>query len=110
MDKLSGILEEMLGTAPGAASWLSMPRLSARELSDKTKVGRIYAQREALKLRSLPKLAANHHKSIFYFLDLEKTSDEYRKSGLELPVELSSGEPVIKRIQDTGQSGAFGTL
>lgn len=54
-----------------------------------------------MKVLTLPKLATNHHKSIFYFLDLEKISIEYRKSDLELPVELSPGEPVIKRINDS---------
>ena len=36
---------------------------------------RTYGQRQQLKALSLPKLAANHHKSIFYYLDLEKAAD-----------------------------------
>ena len=55
---------------------------------------------QVLKTLSLPKLAANHHKSIFYYLDLERTASDYRKSGLELPAELPADEPVIKRIND----------
>jgi galactokinase/mevalonate kinase-like predicted kinase len=101
MKKLEKILQEMLGSKHGGFKWNSAQRLSAKELSDRVRVSKTYSQREELKLQSLPKLAANHHKSIFYYLDLERTSGEYRKSGLELPLELSSKEPVIKRINDS---------
>ncbi len=80
--------------------WLRANRISARELSERASAYRTYAQRDTLKFLSLPKLAANHHKSIFYYLDLEKTAMDYRESGIELPTELDSREPVIKRIND----------
>lgn len=101
MKKLEKILQEMLGIRPGGSKWDSASRLSAKELSERARVSKTYRQREELKLQSLPKLAANHPKSIFYFLDLERTSGEYRESGLELPLELSPKEPVIKRINDS---------
>jgi len=101
MEELEKILQEVLGASQESPLWLSSPRLSAKELSEQASVKRVYQHREALKLHSLPKLAVNHHKSIFYFLDLERTSGEYRKSGLELPPDLSSEEPVIKRINDS---------
>jgi galactokinase/mevalonate kinase-like predicted kinase len=99
--QLEKILHELLDAGQGAERWMASSRLSAKELSDRASVQTTYQQREELKLQSLPKLAANHHKSIFYFLDLEKTSREYRNSGLELPSELSPHEPVIKRINDS---------
>lgn len=101
MIQLEKVLREMIGSGQGAAEWLSSPRRSAKELSEQAGMMHLYRTREALKLRSLPKLAANHHKSIFYFLDLEKTAGEYRESGLELPPEPSSGESIIKRINDS---------
>lgn len=101
MKKLEKILQEMLGSGQGAAAWLSSPRLSAKELSEQISAKVLYRQREELKIQSLPKLAANHRKSIFYFLDLEKTSDAYRVSGLGMPPELENDEPVIKRINDS---------
>jgi len=101
MEKLEKILYEILGNLKGSSEWLSSSRLSAKELSERASVKKIYQQREELKLLTLPKLAANHHKSIFYFLDLERTSEEFRKSGLELAEELSPHEPVIKRINDS---------
>jgi galactokinase/mevalonate kinase-like predicted kinase len=101
MKELEGVLHEMLGSSEGAVHWLALPRLSAKELSDMANLRKIYQHRESLKLQSLPKLAANHSKSIFYFLDLEQTAAQYRISGLELPAELPTEEPVIKRINDS---------
>jgi galactokinase/mevalonate kinase-like predicted kinase len=94
------MLDLLLNTGRDPTLWKGAERLSARDLSDKADIHATYIQRQELKNISLPKLAANHHKSIFYFLDLEQTSVDYRESELDLPAELSSGEPVIKRIND----------
>jgi len=101
MDMLEKILLEMLGGVTKGSLWLDSRRLSAKELSKRANVGKLYQHRDELKLLTLHKLAANHHKSIFYFLDLEKTSTEYRKSLLELPADLSDSETLIKRINDS---------
>jgi len=101
VDSLEKILQEMLGKGQTGSGWIDSRRLSAKELSETANAGKLYQQREALKLLTLPKLAANHHKSIFYFLDLERTATEYRKSILELPPDLSSGEALIRRINDS---------
>lgn len=101
VDRLEKILQEMLGEEKMGSLWLDSPRLSAKELSERANVGRLYQQREELKLLTLPKLAANHNKSIFYFLDLERTAKEYRKSLLNLPAEISVGDGLIKRINDS---------
>ncbi len=98
--EIPGVLDLLLNPDGDSALWMRAERLSARELSEQADASAIYKQRQALKELSLPKLSANHHKSIFYYLDLEHTSVDYRESGLELPSELSSGEPVIKRIND----------
>jgi galactokinase/mevalonate kinase-like predicted kinase len=100
-DTLQEILQEMVGNGQSGTEWLNARRLSAKALSEQASVERAYRHRDQLELRTLPKLAANHHQSIFYFLDLEKTAAEYRKSDLGLPPELSPGEPVIKRINDS---------
>ncbi len=101
VDELEMILLEMLDGAKKGSLWLDSKRLSAKELSDRANVAKLYQQRDELKLLSLPKLAANHNKSIFYFLDLERTSTEYRKSFLELPADLSVDDALIKRINDS---------
>lgn len=99
-EEIPGMLDFLLGRTMDPGLWIAKPRLSARELSEKPHVQSLYKQRRELKNLTLPQLAVNHQKSIFYFLDLEKTSVDFRESGLELPAELSSGEPVIKRIND----------
>jgi galactokinase/mevalonate kinase-like predicted kinase len=99
--KLHNILQEILGNSLSSSRWKSSTRLSARDLAERANVAKVYQQREELKLLSLPKLASNHRKSIFYYLDLDRTAEEYRKSGLELPPELSPKEAVIKRINDS---------
>jgi galactokinase/mevalonate kinase-like predicted kinase len=101
VDRLGVILQEMLGKHASGSGWLDSQRLSAKELSERANVRKLFQQRDELKRLTLPKLAANHHRSIFYFLDLERTSTEYRKSLLELPANLSPHEPLIKRINDS---------
>ena len=100
LEALENILQEILDKRFKGSGWLESNRLSAKELAEKTWVEKFYRQREALKLQSLPRLAANHHNSIFYFLDLEKTAGEYRESGLDLPEMLPKGEALTKRIND----------
>jgi len=100
-EDIPGMLDLMMNGTLDPASWVEAKRLSARELWEQADARALYKQRQELKDLSLPRLAANHHKSIFYFLDLEQTSVNYRESGLELPLELPPEEPVIKRINDT---------
>jgi fucokinase / fucose-1-phosphate guanylyltransferase len=101
VEELGIILKSMAGKSDDGSEWLEASRLSAKDLSEGAAAGILYQQRQELKALTLPRLAANHHKSIFYFLDLEKTSMEYRNVGLDLPAELSSEEGLIKQINDT---------
>ncbi|MDF1576480.1 MAG: bifunctional fucokinase/fucose-1-phosphate guanylyltransferase [Bacteroidales bacterium] len=100
MKMLEAVLKEILEKKRQTSLWLKSLRLSAKELAERAGAEKLYRQREDLRLQSLPRLAANHPKSIFYFLDLEKISTQYCKSGLELPAELSNKEPLIKRMND----------
>jgi len=95
------MLGSLLYNNRGASDWISSHRLSAQQISDKADISMIYNRRQELKARSLPRLAENHHKSIFYYMDLERTAADYRMNGTELPVELPSDQPVIKRINDS---------
>jgi len=99
--EIQEMLTCMLDLNGDGSLWLKSMRLSAKELSEKAEPDRTYGQRQVLKALALPRLAANHHRSIFYYLDLEQTSADYRKAGMELPAELSSDEPLIKRINDS---------
>ncbi len=99
-EEIPGMLDSLLNASADPAPWVRAVRLSARDLSEKADTSALYQQRQELKKLLLPKLAANHSKSIFYFLDLEQTAIDYRNAGLDLPAELSREEPVIKRIND----------
>jgi len=101
MEKIPEMLFFMMDSENQNSGWLTCSRVSAREISERANAGRLYKQRKELKSLSLPVLAANHHKSIFYYLDLERTAADYRESGMEFPSELSPQEPVIKRINDS---------
>ena len=100
-EEIPSMLAFMLIGKGKTSGWLNANRLSARALSEKADPASLYRQRETIKALNLPKLAANHHKSIFYYLDLEKTAADFRTHGLELPGELSDGEPIIRRINDS---------
>ncbi len=100
LESVPEILATLLDSNSDVSPWLHARRISAREISELAHPLSAYQQRAELKMASLPILSENHHKSIFYFLDLDKTANDYRRSGLALPAELSEGEPVIKRIND----------
>jgi galactokinase/mevalonate kinase-like predicted kinase len=95
------MFESMLGKSENGSLWFKSTRISAKDLSQKAMPERAYEQRQEFKAQSLPKLAVNHQKSIFYYLDLEQAANDFRTSGVELPPELSAEEPVIKRINDS---------
>ena len=95
------MLEFMLGGKDRASKWINARRLSAKEISGEADPQALYGQRETLKAAALPVLAAHYRKSIFYYLDLEKTAADFRTLGLDLPAELKKEEPVIRRIHDS---------
>lgn len=103
-DQLQGMLEFIIHGNTGEdydEIWLKAERLSARELPSETDFEALYRQRKSFRCGVLPKLARNHHKSIFYHLDLQQTARDFKENKLELPSELPEDEPVIKRINDS---------
>ncbi|MFO7669190.1 MAG: bifunctional fucokinase/fucose-1-phosphate guanylyltransferase [Bacteroidales bacterium] len=82
------------------SDWQAAERLSARELSERSNPVSLYSQREKLKAYSLTELARNHHKSIFYYMDLERCAADFRILGLDLPGEIPAGESIVKQISD----------
>jgi galactokinase/mevalonate kinase-like predicted kinase len=81
--------------------WIRCDRLTAEELVVNADLVSVYKQRQFMKRLFLPRLAANHQTSIFYYLDLERTAADYRKASLRLPDDLTSNEPVTKRMNDS---------
>jgi galactokinase/mevalonate kinase-like predicted kinase len=101
LEEIPALLDVLIGKSLDGSRWLNAVRYSAKSLADQANPERAVNQRKELKAISLPRLAANHDRSIFYYLDLERTASDYRDSGIDLPGELSSREPVIKRINDS---------
>ncbi|MCP4310605.1 MAG: bifunctional fucokinase/L-fucose-1-P-guanylyltransferase [Bacteroidetes bacterium] len=97
---IPAMAEWMVAGIGSSDAWTSAGRLSARELSERTDPMALYSHREILKAYTLTELAKNHHKSIFYFLDLERCAEDFRMLGLDMPHELPPGEPIVKQIND----------
>lgn len=83
-----------------AAEWLSLPRLSADEISTQANLVRLFAQRADFLKENLPALAANWEKSVFYQTNLKDMAQQYIRHALPLPAPLPAEAPVMTRIHD----------
>jgi len=99
-DEIPAILDWMIWGGDNPSGWLDAERLSARLLSERTDPHSFYRQRENLKALTLSALARNHHKSIFYYLDLERCARDFSQLDLDIPQDLPEGEPIVKQIND----------
>jgi len=68
--------------------WLDSKRLSARQLGQQANLRKMYAQRNALRMKALPVMARHAEQSVFYKLDLESTAQLYAGGQHELPGRL----------------------
>lgn len=84
----------------GKSIWLKSRRLSANQLSDMANLRRLVSQRENYRLKDWSLLASNHEKSIFYQIDLADAAKSFAEGQLPIPSELSSNQPLIKRIHN----------
>ncbi len=103
VEELGQLLAWMLAEHPseeGRSLWLSLPRLSANELSDKANLSRLYSQRMQFLHENLPMLADNHQRSVFYQTNLSHTAKLYHRMNLPMPRPLGDEEPMMKRISD----------
>lgn len=79
--------------------WRKCRKSSAAEIGSLADFPKLLDQSH-FRSNALRKMADNHPRSIFYHLDLRYVADIYRKEGIDLPGELSDGEPIVKRISD----------
>lgn len=100
LDKIPAMLNWMVRGGDDPSMWLDSERLSARLLSERTDPHALYRQREKLKASTLSALAKNHHKSIFYYLDLERCASDFSQLGLAAPMDLPENETIVKQIND----------
>lgn len=81
---ISWILHQPLKTQDAERAkqtWISSPRLSADELSDKANLIRLYQQRTSLMRQNLPILRHNSNNSIFYQVNLNHAAQEWTNAG-----------------------------
>ncbi|MDX2431800.1 MAG: L-fucokinase, partial [Bacteroides sp.] len=99
-EDIPAMVSWMIEGKGSSEKWLGAERISARQLSERTDPVSLYAHREKLKEYTLPLLAKYHNKSIFYYMDLERSAADFRSLGLELPGDLPEGEAIVKQISD----------
>jgi galactokinase/mevalonate kinase-like predicted kinase len=80
--------------------WLAADRLSAEGISARANLDRLYGQRRALRDASLPSLAANAARSVFYQLDLKRLAGDWVRAGLEAPPPPAAGAAADLRFRD----------
>jgi len=80
--------------------WLSSPRLSASEISNKANIQRLVRQRKNLSRQNLMALAKNYKHSVFYQADLAHIAEEFAKNKLEIPDPLPETESSFFRFRN----------
>jgi galactokinase/mevalonate kinase-like predicted kinase len=80
--------------------WINCPRLSADKISAKANLKRLFVQRETFALKSLPKLAANHKRSVFYQTDLKELATIYAEHSLPFHDKPSADESPLILARD----------
>jgi galactokinase/mevalonate kinase-like predicted kinase len=81
-------------------TWLSSPRLSADQISDRANLKRLFRQREVFRKQNLVKLAANYKRSVFYQADLKQVARDFATDDLNMPAVLPESEPADIRFRD----------
>ena len=75
-------------------------RVNSDELATKANLPRLFAQRRQLRNSNWPALAKNWQHSVFYQLDLDDASRQFREQQLPLPAPLPADAPLMTRIHD----------
>lgn len=73
--------------AAGRESYLQARRVSANAIADQADLLTVQSRRHANRVASLPVLARNAHRSVFYQLDLEQLSLMAAPTGFEMPAQ-----------------------
>lgn len=103
MDVLQRLLKWFIASRPDTADtslWRSLPRYSADELSARANLQRLFRQRRELQRLTLPKVAANWQRSVFYQTNLKEMARTFAATPLPLPQPLPATAPLMTRIHD----------
>ncbi len=103
VEQLGQLLTWMLqGTASedDRQLWLSLPKMSANEISDRANLMRLHGQRQNYLKENLPMLARNHKRSVFYQTNLDDMAHAFCHLDVPMPEPIADTEPLLKRISD----------
>ena len=103
MEALGQLLNWFVSDTPDAetsALWSKLPRLSADELSAQANLPRLFEQRRTLQAQTLPLVAKNWQRSVFYQINLKDMAAQYAASQWPLPDALPQTAPLMTRIHD----------
>lgn len=103
IDELGKMLRWMIedeNDVQGRDLWMKARKMSADEISSYANLRRLQAQRLMMRAENLKGLAANHHQSVFYQLNLDDAAHEFASLGVGMPAPLSDSDPLLKRIND----------
>ena len=97
---LADAAEGTAALAEGTALWRSLPRLSAAGLSQQANLPRLTAQRSDLQAVTIPLIAKNWRRSVFYQVNLKDLAAKYAQGHWPLPEPLPADAPLMKRVRD----------
>lgn len=103
VDELGELLEWFLSDTPSpqaTALWRALPHYSADGLSAAANLTRLFAQREEIAADTLPAMADNWRRSVFYQTNLLRMAQKYVAGGWTLPAELPEDAPLMSRVHD----------
>ncbi len=103
MDELGVMLRWMLNEPElqeGKELWAKVRKLSADEISAYANLRRAQRQRLELRADNWSALAANHHQSVFYQLNLDDAATEFAALNVPMPKPLDEGTSLMKSIRD----------
>ncbi len=103
LETLQRLLHWFISPSPSKEDtelWRKLRRFSADDISVNANLRRLVAQRTALQKETLPVIARNWQKSVFYQVNLKDMACKFSAQGLELPAELPGDSPLMTRIHD----------
>lgn len=102
-DELGRLLVWFLAEEPDekvTALWRRLPRYSADELSIHANLSRLFDKRRRLQEHTLPLLAKNWRRSVFYQTNLKDMAEKYAACKWPLPEPLPAETALMTRIHD----------
>lgn len=103
LDELEKLLKWFLSPTPNdevTALWKRLRRLSADEISIHANLRRLFAQRRELMAQTLPIVARNWSRSVFYQVNLKDMARKYAAGKYPMPDPLPQDAPLMTRIHD----------